>query len=288
METLTSLTSTFKERVRSPFYGAFILSWIICNWRIFLAVFFFHAEDLGDYNLVDFISTNYISWSNCLWWPLFYSLIIYIGLIPLIDYATMWYIEKIRNLKLQRKLEIQKVHVVEGRKYVDLLLAFDEQVKHVTDSDEKIIELQGKVTTLESGKIHNESIINELTMQRDGAFLKLKNYEHRRNLPDKFLGRWTLFIQAQDGTSTPTAVELTNVRTMVFVDQVEKENTWNIQYLDIDYNIGTLNMVCRSRAGHIHYYDLRMMNDKRFEGKRDDELSVKFIRDEYYTPSKQQ
>ncbi|WP_343788801.1 hypothetical protein [Wandonia haliotis] len=55
-----TIESTIKERMKSPFYGTFIISWIICNWKIFVVLFFVSSKDLES-NKLDFISNKLIS-----------------------------------------------------------------------------------------------------------------------------------------------------------------------------------------------------------------------------------
>jgi hypothetical protein len=53
-----ALSSIFKERTSSPFYGSFILSWCVCNWRIIYVTLFVDEELTG--NKINYIERFYL------------------------------------------------------------------------------------------------------------------------------------------------------------------------------------------------------------------------------------
>ncbi len=52
------------ERAKSPFFGAYIISWCIINWEIILTIFFSNSDERGGISIVDFIENNYLSICN--------------------------------------------------------------------------------------------------------------------------------------------------------------------------------------------------------------------------------
>jgi hypothetical protein len=56
-----SVNSTLYERASSPLYGTFILSWLICNWRIIYLTIFVRAEDLKGLTKLGYIEKYLIS-----------------------------------------------------------------------------------------------------------------------------------------------------------------------------------------------------------------------------------
>lgn len=52
-EILDSLKDTAKERIKSPFIGAFVVSWCIYNWEIFLRIYYHDNKDIN--NLIEII-----------------------------------------------------------------------------------------------------------------------------------------------------------------------------------------------------------------------------------------
>jgi hypothetical protein len=75
-----AFNSTLKERFKSPLYGAFIVSWLVINWKIFIVLFFSSSEELGK-TKHQYISDNLVNFMNCLILPLISTMII-IALIP--------------------------------------------------------------------------------------------------------------------------------------------------------------------------------------------------------------
>jgi hypothetical protein len=278
-----SIVSTFKERTRSPFYGAFILSWLGCNWRILIALFWFDRSDLHGNNMVDFIYINYISWMNCLVLPLIISVLIYTLIVPWIDYLLLWYTELVRQKKNDRKLEIQKKHVVSGSRYVELLLAYDERQKLLTESDEIIAEHEVTIRDLKSQKGVLESQVTEISRQKNSAEKQLRSYNHRKHFPESYFGRWTLQI-LRDQNWHKESIEITSAGQIVFHDDPGDDLNWNIKYMDLDFSSHQLYLVLYHRSEEFKYFEVRMFSDKRFEGRLNDKLLVRFIKDEVQGP----
>lgn len=281
MKPLDSFISSFRERTRSPFYGAFIIAWLGSNWRILIALFFFSEKDLGNRNMVSFIYDNYVTWSNCLWYPLFFSVVIYTLVVPWLDYFSLWYTEWVRQLKTERKMELQKSHQVDGKRFIDLLVAYDERQKLIIDSDQKIAELEEELSTLKTEAIENTIKINELSQQKSHAEQKLKNNDHRRYFPEHFYGRWTMYVANGDNGWNGEPIELRSTREITFVDRpsTNGENNWPMLYLDIDFTSGQLFFVLHNRTNKFQLFDLRMTSDQRWEGRRDNKMEVRFVRD---------
>ena len=60
MEWLNKITNPLAERVKSPLYGSFIISWLIWNWRVALTVLFPNQSKFGKLTLVEYVATNYM------------------------------------------------------------------------------------------------------------------------------------------------------------------------------------------------------------------------------------
>ena len=94
-----SFKKIFEERITSPLYGSFILSWAIWNWKIIYLTVFVSQEYIKPLTKIDYIIIHYINWCNLIWYP-FISAIVLIGLIPLLAnqaYRVNLYYEKQRR-----------------------------------------------------------------------------------------------------------------------------------------------------------------------------------------------
>ncbi|HRE74312.1 MAG TPA: hypothetical protein PLR45_06445 [Flavobacteriales bacterium] len=76
-----SIAATLYERNSSPFYGTFIFSWLIWNWKIPYVTLFINADDLSN-NKMDYIA-NEINLCHAVLLPLA-STLVFIGLMPFI------------------------------------------------------------------------------------------------------------------------------------------------------------------------------------------------------------
>lgn len=54
-ENLSDLFKDFKERLSSPFFSSFIIAWLIINWKIPVALFFYKQEELKVDNFKSYI-----------------------------------------------------------------------------------------------------------------------------------------------------------------------------------------------------------------------------------------
>lgn len=124
MDFIKSIFFPFSERAKSHFFGTFIVSWAIINWKILFTIFFFGHSDFHGQNIVDFIETHYLN-NACkpFLFPLTSSLI-YIFLWPYVDLELFKFVEKNKRTKIDEKIKIGREHLVQGNLYYDLKLDF--------------------------------------------------------------------------------------------------------------------------------------------------------------------
>src|SRR5688500_18619166 len=76
MDKLSDFFKDLKERVSAPLFSSFALAWLIFNWKIPIALFFYKNQNLsadGYNSYIDLISKNIIP-ANTLWKPLLAAL----------------------------------------------------------------------------------------------------------------------------------------------------------------------------------------------------------------------
>lgn len=83
-EFLQAIFKSTEDRIKNPFVGAFITSWVVFNWKPILYIIF---EDETIKKKIDFIreTENYINIENYLWLPLLSS-IFYVGILPYVSF----------------------------------------------------------------------------------------------------------------------------------------------------------------------------------------------------------
>lgn len=63
-----SVESVLKERMKSPLYGTFILSWLVCNWKIIIVLFFTSTKELGQHKM-SYIDKNLLKSIDTIFYP---------------------------------------------------------------------------------------------------------------------------------------------------------------------------------------------------------------------------
>lgn len=279
METISNFATSLRDRTRSPFYGAFILAWLITNWRIVVAVFFFEQEDLSGNNLVDFIEQNYINVWNCLLWPLLYGVIVYIVIIPWVDYFAMWYTEWVRQEKKKRKLKVQELYPVSGKTYVELLTRMEKQSQLVVEFESKakeaaetIKQRNEEIDKLEASELHQELQIQEIESE-------LGQLRQRKSFNDRFKGRWT-FILDRSSDMSPVKEQINVQSNLIrFIDKKGSDSEWTVIHIDLDVITSHFVFAIKNKNNVVKLYDLQMISDSRFEGFENSQHRVIFERD---------
>ncbi|KQC33413.1 hypothetical protein AAU57_08860 [Nonlabens sp. YIK11] len=93
-EIINNVIDTAKERLKNPFLGAFILSWIAFNWKA-ISYFILSDEIIGE--RMETIEAEYVNWVSGLVFPILFAVFYLLGL-PLlmlgIDLLSKWGLEK--------------------------------------------------------------------------------------------------------------------------------------------------------------------------------------------------
>lgn len=104
-----TISSTAEERIKNPFTGTFIASWIVFNWKP-LVFFVFSKDDIV--TKISFIVDNYSDHWNLLWYPLF-SCLFFLFIVPYINLTNDFFTKKSKekredNLHSDKILKIQR------------------------------------------------------------------------------------------------------------------------------------------------------------------------------------
>lgn len=169
-EFLQSLFKSTEERIKNPFIGAFITSWVIFNWKSILYIIF---ADNKIEDRIEFIMKHYSNVWNCLWLPLF-SAVFYIVVLPYVSFIFEFFVKfshKWRNkVSLDARAEALELQVGIARNEITLeekKTEFRERNSH----NQMVENLQNQVKILterldESSKNYQE-VTNMLNDQND-------------------------------------------------------------------------------------------------------------------------
>jgi hypothetical protein len=209
-----SITSTFTDRIQSPLYGTFIISWLIWNWKIFYLSFFI-SEKRIDGNKLDYIINNLWDIHTILWYPLISTGILII-IIPVFNNISYWLtvlFKKWRNSFSDRLLRNQRLSIKESitlKKLIqnteanlnDILKAreneihkLEEQVKYL-QNDISEYKVRGFMIDSEWNKIHfDEFFKNEYHLE---AMSKISQYiQMKLPIPSESIDHTNILLEEQ-------------------------------------------------------------------------------------------
>lgn len=105
-----STQAILNERIISPFWGSFIFSWLIWNWKIpYLTLFV--SQDKVDGNKIDYITENLLGTRNLILYPLI-STAIMLAVIPFFSNGAYWLYLKFRKWRKDQKNIIEKKELI--------------------------------------------------------------------------------------------------------------------------------------------------------------------------------
>ncbi|NVJ71804.1 MAG: hypothetical protein HWD80_00790 [Flavobacteriaceae bacterium] len=193
-----ALIDTSKERIRNPFVGTFLLSWLFFNWKAFVTLFF---SSLELEQRISIIESSYYSLKYTLWIPLILATF-YVGILPyimaFIDYISKWgwrwrkesmTDQKIFDIQEKQRIA-QEENILETikanyRDKADLNIKIEQITQQLNESHEISNELQ---ETVENLMKERESLIERLETSKsklsnseidrlEGEYEKFKNSE---------------------------------------------------------------------------------------------------------------
>lgn len=158
MEWLKNLVTPISERVRSPFYGTFIISWLIWNWQLVFA-FLSGETNVKGLHIIDFVFTRvnlstFFGWLNAVICPLIMT-IVYLFVISRIEVRVFEFLEKIKQEKLNKKYMVGRKYTVSGERHVDLLLSYNSQKDSLAKLESSLIEREEEI-------IKQEKLTNQI------------------------------------------------------------------------------------------------------------------------------
>jgi hypothetical protein len=261
---LKRITDPFAERAKSPFYSAFIVSWIICNWNIIIALLYFDRKDLASRNLVNYISQEYLNVVNGVILPLIFALA-YIFLMPVIDLHILKYSEKKKREKIDEKIKIGRGHLIDGNTHYDLKLKFEEEKAKIINLDTELNKLKGDLA-LSQNEVAALSIqTSNLERESSEKGKTITEFESRRVLTGRFEGRWTKTYGS--GGLYVEEVSIRNNEYYVIENTVEVKK-YKLKLIDFDIRRRVFNFVKYDSDGGTNHFvnELEIISNDLFEG----------------------
>lgn len=168
-ELLQSVFRTTEERVKNPFIGAFITSWVLFNWKPILFILF-SAKNIEE--KITFINENFSDLKLLIWFPLL-AVFFYILLLPylnlLFDILLKYSLFKRNEIVINKQKQIidnQKQIAIEEIKLEEAKTEYRERNTHnklVEDLQKRNIDLESEFNKeKELSRAFIEGLRNEL------------------------------------------------------------------------------------------------------------------------------
>lgn len=188
MEFLKNLISPVSERVKSPFYGAFFISWLLVNWRVLLA-FFSGSELIEGVSKYQFIAIQLQYWDKTILYPISLSLI-YLLILPWLDYLMFWYGELVKKAKTKRKLSIGKSYYVSGETYYNLWDRYKTQKEELGKALSEVEATEREAYDLQIDNSKKEDTITALTSELNKLRKEFEEKFKPKSLDEVMEGQW--------------------------------------------------------------------------------------------------
>jgi hypothetical protein len=173
-----SISSTLYERTTSPFYGAFIFSWLIWNWNLVYFMFFISEKSLNN-NKLEHINTHLINYWKLIPLPLI-STLFFTLLLPYLTNRIYSVHLKYKKWRNDEKIKIELKQVLTLEQSIELrqeILKLEEEFKKIIDRKNAEIE-QLKFVVSEGNKmnIDDEIISKQKSLLEIAEIIKTTPY----------------------------------------------------------------------------------------------------------------
>jgi len=146
-----SFGSVLYERTSSPLYGAFLLSWIIWNWKVPYITFFIDQSEIGE-TKINWLIVNCSDLSTLFLYPLI-STVLFLTIVPFAANGFYWLHVKFNKWKIDQKNQIE----------MKSLLTLEQSIKLREEivNSEKVFEtmLEGKDSEISQLKAQMDSLV---------------------------------------------------------------------------------------------------------------------------------
>ncbi|AVF46938.1 hypothetical protein CMT89_09975 [Elizabethkingia anophelis] len=229
-EIFLSVFKSSEERLKNPFIGTFILSFLILNWKP-LAILFFSTLVIEQ--KINYIMKNYNSIWNIFIYPCIIS-IFYIGILPylmlLFDKGTFWALKnRNKNLYNIKKIDIEgKTEIAQAEIELENLKS---NYKEKADLNRKILELNSEIE-INNGKIEN------LVTENNHLRRNINDYETSLNEKDWKIQELRSIVTETDNKLSDYYSDFINTPESIIYEFVNSIHIIN-RYLDNNIELNT-------------------------------------------------
>jgi|GEM_PF-2468249 len=161
--------SDLKERISSPFITAFILSWLVHNWKVPVGIIFEKNDELKNdgFRSPIHLVESYNSWWNFFWYPLIVAIIITI-LLPVIKAGVVVLNAWFKKLEKRYVRKVSNNSNIPIERYLKLLDAYESDSKKLQKliTDESPLTEQNRSLKTQSAMLQSQ--LNDATTEVNG------------------------------------------------------------------------------------------------------------------------
>lgn len=216
----TSINSILYQRVTSPLFGTFVISWLVWNWKIFYATFIVESEKI-DQNRIDYIVTNFNDSDNLILYPIL-STIILITIIPFLSNGAYWISLRFEQWKIDNRHKIERKQLLTLEQSIQMreqLLNYEKKFESLLkEKDEEIRSLKLLIEkSSENGKDEDGNITvgSEADKEERSAIEIFNKLQNNNDLKDSF---YSLTASLQNGIPDLTLNQNVGTKTLSFFE----------------------------------------------------------------------
>jgi hypothetical protein len=276
MDKISDFFKDLKERISSPIFSSFVVSWLIFNWKILVGLFFYNNNELkGDgYNsYLDFVSKN-LSSSNTFLKPLVVALI-YTFIFPFIRNCIHAFNSWIKAWGNVWNMSLSKTSKVSIAKYIQLREVYQKRTALL----EEVLEKEGAY--LKEYEEERNKVL-QLTNEKNDTVNELQNWRTFNDIA-QLNGEWEIHYPDSE-RATIYRVRITN-NIMQFLDipPPNKNGSTTIRSFAHSPHATFLTLTTvfedEHRKRSYHFFQLDILDDmKLLRGIEDDSIKIEFRR----------
>ena len=195
-----SVNSILHERVTSPFWGAFIISWIVCNWEV-LYLTIFISDDKISINKLDYINQKLdLNVYSLILIPLLLTFCI-LAILPFISNGAYWIYLKFHNWRVLKKREVESTVTLTLKESLELrneILKQEERFQKLNiEKDERIINLNNQNNKLQESLDKQRELLKQKEDSLESYSKRIERHNERHNYSKVFSGEWSYEIKGR-------------------------------------------------------------------------------------------
>ncbi len=183
-----SINSVLYERTASPLYGTFILSWLVCNWKIVYATLFVSEDKLGQMR-IEYVE-NTTTWWTMLFCPLI-STAILILLVPFVANGAYWVSLEFKKWKNNKKNSVEGKMLLTVEQSIELRAELINQEQSfdilLRSKNEKIDKLEYQLDEIKRKETKPQSVEKKSSPSQEVFWYnEFSEFEKQENLYKSF------------------------------------------------------------------------------------------------------